>query len=110
MTDKDRLIELLKGNLPYHTNEVAFWQDEHIGALADYLIANGVTVTEWRPASEPPKEEGEYIVMIDGANGPTTLWYSKCYDGWYNYDEYDRIFKYDITHWMPLPQPPKEVK
>lgn len=56
MTDKDRLIELLKGNLPYHTNEVAFWQDEHIGALADYLIANGVTVNEWRPASEPPKE------------------------------------------------------
>lgn len=44
MTDRDRLIELLKGNLPCHTNEVAFWHDAHIGALADYLIANGVTV------------------------------------------------------------------
>lgn len=44
MTDRDRLIELLKGNLLCHTNEVAFWHDEHIGALADHLIANGVTV------------------------------------------------------------------
>ena len=51
MTDRENLAELLKGNLPYHSNDVAYWQDERIGALADHLIANGVVVREkgeWR--------------------------------------------------------------
>ena len=51
MTDRENLVELLKGNLPYHSNDVAYWQDERIGALADHLIANGVVVREkgeWR--------------------------------------------------------------
>ena len=46
MTDREKLIALLKGDLPYHSNEVAYWSDEHIGALADRLLANGVVVRE----------------------------------------------------------------
>ena len=42
MVMRDRLIELLKGNLLNFSNDVAFWHDEHIGELADYLLANGV--------------------------------------------------------------------
>lgn len=44
MSERERLIALLKGNLPYHSNGVAYWQDEHVGALADHLIAHGVTI------------------------------------------------------------------
>lgn len=44
MTDREKLIALLKGDLPYHSNEVAYWSDEHIGALADHIIANGVKI------------------------------------------------------------------
>ena len=32
---------------------------------ADYLLANGVTVSNWRDAkTDPPKESGEYLVVI----------------------------------------------
>ena len=43
---REKLIELLKCDLLYHSNEVAYWGDEHIGALADHLITNGVVVRE----------------------------------------------------------------
>ena len=32
--------------------------------LADFLISNGVTVQEWIPASEPPKENGYYLCVV----------------------------------------------
>ena len=49
---REKLIELLKCDLLYHSNEVAYWGDEHIGALADHLITSGVVVREkgeWMP-------------------------------------------------------------
>lgn len=44
MTDRDRLTELLKADLEYFSNDIRYWHDEHIGALADYLLSNGVIV------------------------------------------------------------------
>lgn len=32
--------------------------------LADFLISNGVTVQEWIPAIEPPKENGYYLCVV----------------------------------------------
>ena len=58
---RDRLIELLKGNLPNHENSVAWWSDEHIGAYADMLIANGVIV--------PPCKVGDTVWAIRDYKG-----------------------------------------
>lgn len=62
-----------------------------------------------------PEETGEYLVLPYHKHCPT-LWYQ---DGWYWYDEVDDaisetighytekpIFK--VTHWMPIPELPKE--
>ena len=85
--------------------------------LADHLIANGVTVQEWIPASEPPKENGRYNVYIadkvhacvdavrfykDGVGSlHKNVWARyDCEDGYYEVKH--------ITHWMPLPTPPKK--
>lgn len=109
MCDREKLIELLGGNLPYHSNDVAYWQDEHIGALADHLIANGVTIQRWIPVEERlPDEPMEYIVMISGGAASTTL----LFDGklWFEEDEDECRTYYPVTHWIPLPQPPKEVE
>ena len=43
---REKLIELLKGNLEHFENGVAYWSEEHIAALANHLIASGVTVQE----------------------------------------------------------------
>ena len=76
--------------------------------LADHLIANGVTIQRWIPASEKPKEVGEYNVMIKGTPVSTTLFYSVYHEAWYEFSDDDFEQPYEITHWMPLPQPPKE--
>ena len=58
---------------------------------------------EWIPASEPPKDHKEYIVMIKGATCPTTLWYRPSQNTWNAVGDK----AYEVTHWMPLPPAPK---
>lgn len=70
----------------------------------------------WIPVSErlPNEDEfiksyrrnkyaAEFIVMIKGANKPTTLYFT--HDGWWTDNMKDR---YDVTAWMPLPEPYRE--
>ena len=46
-------------------------------------------------------EYPEFIVMIAGGIFPTTLFFDG--EGWF--DEANEY--YNVTHWMPLPEPPK---
>lgn len=78
--------------------------------LADYLISNGVTVQEWISVKDRlPGSKGQYIVA-----------YHPCY--WNNVQENTICVGMDsfmgktgwaknkfqrVTHWMPLPEPPK---
>ena len=57
-------------------------------------------------AERLPEIPNEYIVMIEGAEIPTTLYWTG--------DEWADIYSlgedtYHVTHWMPLPEPPGEV-
>ena len=79
-----------------------------LGDIADYLIANSVTVQEWISVNDRvPKNSGHYLVVHRNKhNGSTSIAitaYIKCKIGewWLN----DYVF--NVTHWMPLPQPPK---
>lgn len=109
MTDREKLIALLKGNLPYHSNDVAYWQDERIGALADHLLVNGVTVQRWIPVTERLPEPFVTVIvqMPEERPLPTVDWGFVSKKGeWYaNY--FDREHG-EVTHWMPMPEPPKE--
>lgn len=80
--------------------------------IADHMIANGVTVQEWIPVSEPPKECGRYYTnrKLFGGDYVAILQYRIDSDGgyWSYYDdEYGVRLLQDVTHWMPLPTPPK---
>ena len=66
--------------------------------------------SKWIPANEPPKEEGEYFVHRKGyaANHRAVLWYSKK-RGWHYTDpDLGNVTVKNVTHWMPLPEAPKE--
>lgn len=78
-------------------------------SLADHLIANGVTVQKWNSAKTPPKDwkgEGGYLtnyyvytpdygVDIGNYMGAANRWL--CMG-----------MPCNVTHWMPMPEPPKE--
>lgn len=116
------LDQLLKYPL---RRESALCDEEH----ADPHFLNGVeSVLEWAqtlPTLTPPNEwisvderlpdeelnqikrlfpgenEVEVLVMIEGAYIATTLY-------WDGEKFYDETSTYEVTHWMPLPAPPKK--
>ena len=71
-----------------------------LGDIADYLISHGVTVQEWISVDDRLPEQGEEAICIaadgDMMIGKYTEW------GWM----FPCYFE-DLTHWMPLPEPPK---
>ena len=71
-----------------------------LGDIADCLINNGVTVQEWIPVTERlPKPFENVIVFRDGK---ISIDYNEG-NGWFAYDFNGKR----VTHWMPLPKPPK---
>ena len=108
MDVREKLVELLR-NSPhldtikgYKGNDCTFEQG------ADWLIANGVTVQEWVSVDDRlPEESGYYLVFADiGRN--EVLSYSKKYQAFNAFDDsYSESNVIPVTHWMPMPNPPK---
>ena len=78
-------------------------EDEYI---ADTLLDNGVTVQEWIPVTErlPENIANRVLVVCERSNGVFYAHYEKPF--WINL-ETDKPFISTVTHWMPLPEPPK---
>lgn len=79
--------------------------------MADHLIANGVTVQKWIPVSERfPEKCVDYLclcVLTDVNVKPfcMVLRYIRDHEPHFQYEWNGNI---KVTHWMPLPEPPKE--
>ena len=110
LNTREKLMELLKGSDEYCDEtcceKCPYDSVGDCGPLmrADHLIANGVTVQKWIPVSERlPEKEGTYLTYTDKEqihldcfciypNHGTKFWVGG--NG-------------TVTHWMPLPEPPK---
>jgi hypothetical protein len=97
MDVREKLIDILLQK----PNKCTFEQ------LADFLIAHGVTVQEWISVKDGLPEKNRKAVLI-------ALRWEETDIGWYDKDDKcwqsEFINSYDdgdVTHWMPLPQPPK---
>ena len=106
MDVREKLIDLLK-QIKYVSVENA----------ANILIANGVTVQEWIPASEPPKKITNKVIVLCN-NGYMGYGHYEDYKGertWYNLEsgkpfidwDLEDCESYEVTHWMLMPVPPK---
>ena len=78
-----------------------------LGDIADHLIAHGVTVQEWISVKDRlPEEKVNCIVHYKHA-------YCDNDDYWaigicfYDGEKFQMDWSYKVTHWMPLPKPPK---
>lgn len=71
--------------------------------LAKYLIANGVSIQEWFPTSEPPKERGRYLCYFKyEPESPDVVCENTYYGSGHWMSEKDRV-----THWSYLPKLPE---
>ena len=75
--------------------------------VADHLIANGVTVQEWISVKDRlPDEDGYYL-----CNVRSFAFRGSFYAAMLKYDNggfiEGHIYTDDVTHWMPIPMPPK---
>ena len=124
MDVREKLIEILK-QAPFEGKVLdEWWWEEKIKRIADHLISNGVTVQEWISVDDRlPERDGAYLTAVKhfgkhkGININSFAKDGKTVDEyelagqkyvWYFYDsEYGYVSTDSVTHWMPLPQPPK---
>lgn len=97
MTDREKLIALIQAAV---NGCSSYWA----GLIADQLLANGVVVREWIPVTERlPKEQGYYLVAHQRSRCVAErFYYRDCPD------LFVKVAGDPVTHWMPLPEPPKE--
>ena len=103
MDVREKLVEL------FYDNNVRC--DQKIEGLADDvmgIISNGVTVQKWISVDDRLPENGGYVVCIAKRNPfsrfmPMVARIEK--NGWVN--PITEQYISEVTHWMPLPHPPK---
>ena len=111
MDVREKLIEILRK--PIFPHELV----DPTEAVADYLLDNGVTVQEWIPVTErlPDNKEHDWVLaQVVEDNGymhiPKVMEYRQSKKDWFE-ETYGWLSEHNgaftVTHWMPLPKPPK---
>lgn len=126
MDVREKLVELLQDE----NNPVWRWfpNNATMAQLTDYLINSGVTVQEWIPVTERLPDEHEslfarykdtdkwrnamfttisdrVIVCAEYENGKRIVKTANTVDGVWKVKDIFHPCK--VTHWMPMPHPPK---
>ena len=110
MLTREKLVELIKDGISKCLRAMG---DDRLDYLfedvADYLISNGVTVQEWISVNDRlPEENGRYLTASKRW-GDKIVVFDLWFDGGFWYiDEEGDVFYFEVTHWMLLPEPPKE--
>ena len=105
MDAREKLVEILK-QAPFEGKVLdEWWWEEKIGRIADHLISNGVTVQEWISVKDRLPESGKESVLIALRWGEVDIGW--CEDGRWRSEFVNEYEDGEVTHWMPLPNPPK---
>ena len=107
MDVRGKLVELIFDSLCRHIDKSCKLAEN----IADDLISNGVTVQEWVSVDDRLPEDSndgfeDAVLVTDGFVQHMAYFVG----GEWRFAESGEIKEpmwYRITHWMPLPQPPK---
>lgn len=112
MNNKEAIRQLknIKDDIGSHCN-ASLWHYEQ--TLLDIIkMLEDQEQLQWRSVKDdPPKEGGDYLVAIERSildPKVSVHRYNACGDYWSGAEVGSRIV--NITHWMPTPTPPEEVK
>ena len=103
MDVREKLVELIES--------ARYWGSNTSEEIADHLISNGVTVQEWISVKDRLPEDSndgfaDAVLVTDGFVQHMAYFVG----GEWRFAESGEIKEpmwYRITHWMPLPNPPK---
>lgn len=109
---REKLIELIKTGISECWRPVEGYAELVVEDLADYLIDHGVTIQRWIPVEERlPKRTSDYMVYLSTPMDGKQVPIGRGVATYITADECWAIhYPYIVTHWMPLPEPPKEVE
>ena len=118
MNDREKLIELLGDDVCKHDScddcDCQGSTDMCIAtlkvAMADHLIANGVTVQKWIPVTERLPEDGEICLVYSTYEQIDIRQFDSVEMMWVGENLYNDFRMSHVTHWMHLPESPKEVE
>ena len=100
MDVREKLVELLINTIGLTSTDAEIYANE--------FIANGVTVQEWVSVYDRlPEESGMYIVTANDGHAQRVSfvqWQKK--NRMWNLTGARSYWR--VTHWQPMPQPPKE--
>ena len=106
MDTREKLIELLES-----AESAIYWNSDDrnfIQKIADHLIANGVTIKKWIPVTERLPEGMDWVLCACKDGEIRILCYDYIMDDWDIHGRPNSCYaKGFVTHWMPLPEPPK---
>ena len=88
MDVREKLVELIES--------ARYWGSNTSEEIASHLIDNGVTVQGWISVKDRLPDVGKFVLIYSENNGVFMDYHDGATFGYY-----------DVTHWMPLPQPPK---
>lgn len=107
MDDKEKLVkivcEAMEDECIGHCNHPPCF---HVERVVNALLENGVTVQEWVPVKDRlPEDNGKLQAFLVCRNQPSATsgkvliqdeFFTNAFSG-----------RDNVTHWMPLPKPPK---
>ena len=88
MDVRKKLVELIES--------ARYWGSNTSEEIAENLIANGVTVQEWISVAKRLPDIGVEVLV-----------YSENFGIHVDYYDGDAFGYFHVTHWTPLPEPPK---
>lgn len=100
-TTREKLMHLISDVVELYKSEYE--------ELADYLIANGVTVQEWISVKDRLPENEKCVLVYSQDGGAAEGKYNARFKEWVQFRWNVTELK-NVTHWMLLPQPPKEFR
>lgn len=123
MDVREKLVELLNNSFSEQYEKRGLLTAPH---TATDLIAHGVTVQEWIPASEPPEEHDsiwaklygtkswqpglfrkcsyDVIACVEKKDGSRRVISIRTYDGKW---DHNKLNEETVVCWQSMPQPPK---
>ena len=107
MDVREKLVELLKSVLPNFRNNMAYWGEKPIYEFADCLLTHGVTVQEWISVTDRLPEPWKQVIIYSLHDFCESAVYIGVPGKWRVTWNHEMLDADSVTHWMPLPEPPK---